>query len=52
VCKERGLSGVTLTKFGTTMKGDLGVGYVEKSKRGFYAGIVLKGAGLKVVVSA
>jgi hypothetical protein len=34
------------------MKGDLGVEYVEKSKRGYYVGLALKGSGLKVVASA
>ncbi|MGA7323835.1 MAG: hypothetical protein WBX25_05000 [Rhodomicrobium sp.] len=51
-CKGQGLEAVSLTKFGTLMKGDLNVRYVEKSRRGYYAGIALKGAGLKVVASS
>src|SRR5262249_29292313 len=47
-CKAANLEAVSLTKFGTVMKGELGVEYIEKSKRGYYDGIVLKG-GLKVV---
>jgi hypothetical protein len=35
---------VCLTAFGTIMKGELGVLYEEKSKRGFYVGIKLAGA--------
>src|SRR5262249_55620392 len=50
-CKERGLSGASLTKFGTMMKGELGVSYVERSKRGYYEGFALKGA-LKIVAPA
>jgi hypothetical protein len=49
-CKSRKIEACSLTKFGTVMKGDLGVGYVEKSKRGYYSGIALTG-GLKVVAS-
>ena len=35
---------VSLTAFGTIVKGDLGVAYEEKSKRGFYLGIALVSA--------
>jgi hypothetical protein len=47
-CKDRGLDAVSLTTFGTIMKNELGVRYVEKSRRGYYADIALV-AGLKVV---
>jgi hypothetical protein len=50
-CKERGAEACSLTKFGTVMKGELGVEYIEKSKRGYYAGFALKGA-LKIVQPA
>ena len=43
-CKARGLEACSLTKFGTTMKAELGVSYVERSKRGGvvrYRGIAL-----------
>jgi hypothetical protein len=40
-CTEKGLEPVTLTAFGTTMKGELGVVYEEKNKRGFYVGIAM-----------
>jgi hypothetical protein len=33
------------------MKGELGVPYLEKSKRGYYEGLALKGA-LKIVAPA
>jgi hypothetical protein len=49
--QERGLQPVTLTKFGKTMKGDLGVAYIERSKRSYYSGIVLTGAPLLKVVN-
>jgi hypothetical protein len=39
--KDRGVAPMSLTAFGTLLKGDLGVGYVEKSKRGFYTDIAL-----------
>ena len=39
--KERGTAPMSLTAFGTLLKGELGVGYVEKSKRGFYTDIAL-----------
>ncbi len=42
----------SLTKFGKLMKGELGVEYVEKLKRGYYEGVALTGAGLKGVASA
>jgi hypothetical protein len=44
-CKAKGLQACSLTKFGMVMKGELRVEYAEKSKRGYYAGFVLKGAG-------
>ncbi len=47
-CKVRGLEPVSLTKFGTIMKSELGVAQVRKSGRCYYEGIALKG-GLKVV---
>lgn len=40
-CVEQGLEPVSLTAFGLTMKGDLGVIYEEKNKRGHYIGIVV-----------
>lgn len=42
-CAEEGKQPVSLTAFGNTMKGELGVKYEEKpgSKRGFYVGIAL-----------
>jgi hypothetical protein len=43
-CAENGQEPVSLTAFGTTMKGALGVAYEERSKRGFYVGIALVGA--------
>ncbi len=43
-CAETDRDPVTLTAFGTTMKGELGVNYEEKSKRGFYLGLALVGA--------
>ena len=39
--KEREVEPMSLTAFGTLLKGELGVGYVGKSKRGFYTGIAL-----------
>jgi len=39
--KDRDATPMSLTAFGTLLKGDLGVGYVEKSKRGFYTDIAL-----------
>jgi hypothetical protein len=42
-CLEMGKEGVSLTAFGTTMKGEFGVLYEEKSKRGFYLDIALVG---------
>jgi len=42
-CAEIGKEPVSLTAFGTIMKGELGVIYEEKSKRGFYVGIALVG---------
>jgi hypothetical protein len=50
-CTEKGLEPVTLTAFGITMKGELGVVYEEKNKRGFYVGIALVGAPKMRVVS-
>lgn len=38
-CAENDLVPVTLTKFGTIMKNDLDVEYVERNKRGFYVNI-------------
>ena len=38
-CAENDKEPVSLTAFGTLMKGDLGVSYEEKNKRGFYVGI-------------
>lgn len=35
---------MSLTTFGTTMKGELGVLYEERSKRGFYVGLALVSA--------
>jgi hypothetical protein len=49
-CKAAGLEAASLTKFGTVMKGELGVEYIEKSKRGYYVGIGLKGAALQLAV--
>jgi phage/plasmid-associated DNA primase len=43
-CAETGREPVSLTAFGTTMKGELGVVYEERSKRGFYLGLALVGA--------
>ena len=40
----RGEQPVSLTAFGTVMKGVLRVLYEEKNKRGFYVGIALVGA--------
>ncbi len=40
-CAETGREPVSLTAFGTTMKGALGVVYEERSKRGFYLGLGL-----------
>jgi hypothetical protein len=40
---------LSLTKFGTVMMTELGVGYAETSKRGYYTNIALIGAGLKIV---
>jgi hypothetical protein len=38
---DRGVAPMSLTAFGTLLKGELAVGYVEKSKRGFYTDIAL-----------
>ena len=43
-CAENGQEPVSLTAFGITMKGELGVVYEERSKRGFYLGLALVGA--------
>ena len=45
-CIEMGKEPISLTAFGTIMKGELGVAYEEKpkSKRGFYVGIALVSA--------
>jgi phage/plasmid-associated DNA primase len=43
-CTEAGKEPVSLTAFGTIMKGDLGVLYEEKNKRGFYLDLALVGA--------
>ena len=40
-CHDRGIDAVTLTRFGTIAKGELGITYVERSKRGYYVGIAL-----------
>jgi len=50
-CAEAGFKPVSLTAFGTTLKGGLGVGYFEKSKRGYYADIALVGRPALVAVS-
>jgi hypothetical protein len=51
-CKSQDFEGVSLTKFGSTMKGELQVAYAERSRRGFYVGIALKETPrLKVVAS-
>jgi hypothetical protein len=50
-CEETNRTAVKLTAFGKLMKGELKVDYQEKSKRGYYIGIVLKSA-LKLVASA
>jgi hypothetical protein len=50
-CVENGKGPVSLTAFGTIMKGELGVLYEEKNKRGFYLDIALVGAP-KLVASA
>ena len=50
-CEDSGLKPVSLTAFGTVMKGDLGVGYIEKSKRGFYQDIALVSRPALVAVS-
>ena len=42
-CAELGKEPVTLTAFGTLIKGELCVLYEEKSKRGYYVGIALVG---------
>jgi hypothetical protein len=43
-CAESGQEPVSLTAFGTTMKGELGVVYEERSKGGFYTGLALVSA--------
>ncbi len=43
-CIETGKEPVSLTAFGTIMKGELGVQYEEKNKRGFYLDIALVSA--------
>jgi hypothetical protein len=40
-CAETGQEPVSLTAFGTTMKGELGIVYEERSKRGFYCDLAL-----------
>jgi hypothetical protein len=40
-CKEQGIEPVSFTRFGSIMKGELGVTYIERNKRGFYVGITL-----------
>jgi hypothetical protein len=40
----RGMKPVSIQTFGSTMKKDLGVNYFEKSKRGYYTGIVITSA--------
>jgi hypothetical protein len=40
-CVEHDVAPVSFTRFGTIMKGDLGVTYVDRNKRGFYVGIAL-----------
>jgi hypothetical protein len=51
-CAECGIEPVSLTRLGTIAKGQLGIGHVERSKRGFYLGIALKEAPqLRVVAS-
>jgi hypothetical protein len=51
-CKSRDLEAASLTKFGGLMKGELGISYLEKSKRGYYQDIALTGAALKIVTVA
>ena len=51
-CRRRNLKPVSLTTFGTTMKKDLGVGYEERSKRGYYLGILLTGKPKLAVVGS
>ena len=52
-CGDRKATPISLTAFGTLMKGELGVAYVEKSKRGFYVDVALAGehAPLRLVVN-
>lgn len=50
-CEGRGLEPVSLTVFGTMMKKELGVNYIERSKRGFYTGIALKTLPVLAVVN-
>jgi hypothetical protein len=51
-CSDRSLEPVTLTAFGTTMKGELGVTYEERNKRGFYVGVALLSPGPKLALVA
>ena len=49
-CMAQGKDPVSLTAFGTIMKGELGVIYEEKNKRGWYVGIALVSAPKLAVV--
>jgi hypothetical protein len=49
-CGTRGEAPASLTRFGMTLKNELGVAYAERGKRGYYSGIALKGA-LQLAVS-
>ena len=51
-CGEQKIEPVKLRTFGAMMKGELGVVYVERRKRGYYSGIALKAVPLKIVANA
>jgi hypothetical protein len=40
---------VSLTRFGTTAKGELGIAYAERSRRGYYCNLAFKAVPLKIV---
>jgi hypothetical protein len=50
-CQEQGIEPVSFTRFGGIMKGELGVQYIDRNKRGFYTGIALVSAPRLVVAA-
>jgi hypothetical protein len=48
-CVDAGREPVSLTRFGTTAKGELGIAYAERSRRGYYCNLAFKAVPLKIV---